>query len=304
MIRLDDLALFERAAALGSFSDAAREARLAPQQASAAVGRLERALDLRLFARSTRSLRLTAEGERYLPYAQEALAALREGRARLHGDGAQLSGLLRIAAPSDFGRHVLLPWLRDFHRAHPRLVLRLSFSDRIADVFRDPVDVAVRYGEPQDASFVALPLAPVNRRVLVAAPAYLAQRGRPAMLDDLAAHDCLPFLMRGRVYDRWVFIDADGQKRPVDVHGPLQSDDAEIVRRLAVAGEGIAYKSWLDVREDVLAGRLELLQGPWQGEPVPLSLVTAHRRQFLPAVQRLHALLRQRCDGLAPPTAG
>src|SRR5690606_17651623 len=103
--RLDDLALFVRSAALGSFSKAAREVNLLPVQASAAIGRLERELDIRLFARSTRSLRLTEEGKRYLPFAQDALQALREGYEGLRGDTDCLSGTLQIAAPSDFGRN-------------------------------------------------------------------------------------------------------------------------------------------------------------------------------------------------------
>ncbi|QEI04984.1 LysR family transcriptional regulator [Pigmentiphaga aceris] len=298
MLRIDDLQLFVRSAALGGFSDAAREADLLPGQVSAAIKRLERDLDIRLFARSTRSLRLTAEGARYLPYAQRVLATLREGQEQLHDDCSELSGQLLIAAPSDLGRNVLLPWFTAFRRQHPKLTMRLSFSDRVTDVFRDPVDVAIRYGESEDASYVALPLAPRNRRVLVASPDYLQRRGHPASLDALAQHDCLLYLMRDRVYDKWAFV-VDGQRRTVNVRGPFQSDNADVVRRLALEGEGIIYKSWLDVSDDVRAGRLTLLQGDWLGDPTPLSLVCPHRKQFSPAVQVLHQLLRQKCKALS-----
>src|SRR4051812_27483021 len=101
MLRVDDLALFVRSAALGGFSDAAREADLLPGQVSAAIKRLEKELDIRLFARSTRSLRLTAEGERYLPYAQTVLDALRDGHEQLRDERSELSGQLQITAPSD-----------------------------------------------------------------------------------------------------------------------------------------------------------------------------------------------------------
>ena len=104
MIRLDDLSLFVRAAALGSFSQAAREVNLLPGQASAAIQRLERELDVRLFARSTRSLRLTDEGKRYLPFAQDALQALRDGHEGMRGENASLSGTLQVAAPSATGK--------------------------------------------------------------------------------------------------------------------------------------------------------------------------------------------------------
>ncbi len=179
MVRFDDLALFVRTAALGSFSSAAREADLLPGQASAAVARLERALDLRLFARSTRSLRLTAEGEQYLPYARQVLELLRDGREQVRGADSALHGVLQVTAPSDLGRNVLLPWLTEFRAAHPKLTLRLHLSDQVADLYRALVDVAFRLGRIDDADHVALPVAADNRRVLVAAPAYLQRQGAP-----------------------------------------------------------------------------------------------------------------------------
>jgi len=301
MIRLDDLALFVRTAALGSFSQAAREVNLLPGQASAAVGRLERELDIRLFARSTRSLRLTEEGKRYLPFAEQALDALRAGSEGLRGLDDDLTGTLQIAAPSDFGRNVLLPWIAEFRRDHPGLEIQLLVSDQVSDVFRDPVDVALRYGQIDDASFIALPVAAHNRRVLVASPDYSARHGRPASLDALPGHRCLAYQLRGRTYDRWCFPSQDGE-RLVQIDGPLVSDDADVVRRWAVMGEGIAYKSWLDVCGDVLAGRLEVLLPEVQGQLTPLNLVCPHRKQFSPAVKLLHALVSERCallmDGL------
>lgn len=291
MIRFDDLALFVRTAALGSFSRVAREADLLPGQVSAAIARLERELDLRLFVRTTRSLRPTAEGEQYLPY-EQVLDTLREGRERLHGADAELHGLLQVAAPSDLGRNLLLPWLTEFRRAHPRLDLRLHLSDQVADVFRDPVDVALRLGHFDDARYVALPLAPENRRVLVAAPDYLRRHGRPATPDALREHTCLAYMLGGRAHDRWSF-NLDGRRHTVGVRGTMLCDDADVVRRWAIAGEGIAYKSWLDVAADVQAGRLEALL-PGNGEGVPLNLVCPHRKQFSPAIRQLHELLGER----------
>lgn len=305
MVRVDDLALFDRAAALGGFSDAAREADLLPGQVSAAIKRLERELDIRLFARSTRSLRLTAEGERYLPHARAALASLRAGQDELRGEEQVLRGVLKVATPSDLGRNVLLPWLAAFRRQHPQLMLRVFMSDRVSDVFKEPVDVAVRYGPPSDASFVALPLAPWNRRVLVASPGYVQRCGLPDSLDALADHACLSYALSSRIHDRWTFFDGD-ERRVVQVRGPVQSDDGEVIHRLALDGEGVVYKSWLDVGEDVRAGRLVQLLPQLRGEPAPLHLVCPHRGQYSSAVQQLHALLRQHCEALVatlPPVA-
>lgn len=303
MLRSDDLTLFVRSAALGSFSEAAREVDLLPGQVSAAIGRLERALGIRVFARSTRSLRLTAEGERYLPHAQAAVASLRAGAEQLQAADGELSGALQVAVPSDLGRQVLLPWLIDFRRQHPRLQLRLFVSDRLTDVFREPVDVAVRYSAPGDASVVALPLAPTNRRVLVASPAYLARRGRPRTLEDLVRHDCLSFALSGRIQERWTFFDR-GERRVVTVRSLVQCDDGEVAARLAMAGEGIAYKSWLDVGERVRDGRLVQLLPRFAGEPAPLHLVCPHRGQYSPAVRQLHRLLQQRLAALVATQPG
>ncbi|SDT02756.1 DNA-binding transcriptional regulator, LysR family [Pseudomonas sp. Z003-0.4C(8344-21)] len=297
MIRFNDLAIFVRVATVDSFSAVAREMDLFPAQISAAIKRLECELDTRLFARSTRSLRLTAEGERYLPYAREVLNTLSEGRAGLQQDDRQLHGVLQIASASDFGRNVLLPWLISFRRENPGLVLRVMLSDSVSDIFRDPVDVAVRYGTMQNADFISLPLVPGNRRVIAASPAYIALHGRPESVGDLKEHACLRFHMNGKLYDRWIFPNLP-ENDSVIVNGPVLSDDADVIRRCAIAGEGILYKSWLDVCEDVSAGHLEVLLPDIPGELYPLSFVCPHRKQFTPALRLLYAYLKDKCEAL------
>ncbi|EOV9557886.1 LysR family transcriptional regulator [Cronobacter turicensis] len=297
MIRLEDVTLFVRSAALGSFSSAAREADILPGQVSAAVNRLERELNKRLFARSTRSLRLTAEGEAWLPYAQEMLNILQAGAELLQGGDNEIQGELKIAVPSDIGRNVLLPVITAFCEKHPKVSLRIFMSDNVSDVFRDPVDVAIRYGVLENSSYVALPLAEDNRRVLTASPAYLEKHGRPQTLDDLVLHHCLLYTLNGHVYDKWSFPE-NGVKRQLTVSSRMLCDDADLARRWAVAGMGIAYKSWIDVSADVLAGRLEVLLPEQPGEAVPLNLICPHRKQFSPAIRELHGLLRDHLTSL------
>nr|WP_315493014.1 LysR substrate-binding domain-containing protein [uncultured Pseudomonas sp.] len=293
MIRIDDLGLFLRSAALGSFTAAAVEANLLPGQVAAAIKRLERELEVRLFTRTTRSLRLSAEGEQYLPTARGVLEQLELGRERLRGDDAPLRGTLQIAAPSDLGRNILLPMLTEFRRQHPELSLRFLVSDQVTNLFRDPVDVALRYGWNEDANYIALPLAPWNRRVLVASPDYVARHGTPTSVDDLTRHPCLLYLQNGRLHDRWEL----GEKT-VQVTGPLFSDDADVVRRWAVAGEGIAYKTWLDVYADVQAQRLVVLLPEIPGDVYPLSFACPHRGQMSRAVTQLYQWLNQQFSAL------
>lgn len=300
MLRTDDLQLFVRAAELGSLSAAARQLDLSPAVASAALKRLEAQLKVRLLARSTRSLRLTAEGEGFLNHARVALASLEEGRRALAQGQAEVSGVLQLSAPSDFGRNVLLPWLDQLQQAYPLLNVRLLLGDRNADLFRQPVDVALRYGTPEDSSLVALPLCPDNRRVLCAAPDYLARHGQPATVAQLAEHNCLLYQLGGRVHDQWRFSDG-AATQTVLVRGDRFCDDADVVRRWAVAGVGIAYKSWLDVAADVKAGRLEVLLPGVRGEAAPLNLLCTHRAQLGKPVQLLRDELKARCRHLLEP---
>ena len=295
MLRFDDLQLFVRAADLGSLSAAARAMDLSAAVASAALKRIEQQLGARLLARSTRSLRLTAEGEGFLEYARSALSSLDEGRRLLASSQDQCNGVLQLSAPSDFGRNVLLPWLDEFQREYPLLTVRLLLGDRIADLFRQPVDIALRYGEPEDSSLVALPIAPLNRRVLCASPDYLARCGEPQHVEQLAQHNCLLFMLGNRVHDHWTFHDGK-REMSLTVRGDRFSDDADVVRLWALAGAGVAYKSWLDVAADVRAGRLKVLMPQLQGEATPLNLLCAHRAQLSKPVNLLREMLVRRCE--------
>ncbi|HBS2917853.1 TPA: LysR family transcriptional regulator [Klebsiella pneumoniae] len=297
MFRLEDLTLFVRAAALGSFSDAAREAGQQPAQVSAAIKRLETILNIRLFARSTRSLRLTPEGETWLPYATQMLDTLEAGLQKIQTPDDEVRGMLQIAVPSDLGRNLLLTLFRDFRQRHPALRLRLLFSDQLTDVFKDPVDVAFRYSNNDDASFISLPVAPENRRVLVASPEWIARHGEPQTLEELSQHNALIYILRGRPFDRWS-LSLDGVVQQQKVSGTVMSDDAEVIRRLAIAGEGIAYKSMLDVSDDLRAGRLRRLLPRYQGDVVPLNLICPHRKQLSAAVRLLYEEVKSHCEGL------
>ncbi|TFW30948.1 LysR family transcriptional regulator [Duganella callida] len=297
VLRLDDLTVFVRTADHGSLSSAARELEISPALASAAVKRLEGVLKLRLFARTTRSLRLTEEGEHYLRHAREALRLLKEGHDTLVQGKETLGGTLKISMPSDLGRNMVVGWLDQFQAQYPKVNLQLSISDSVSDMYRKPVDIAIRYGRQEDSSLIALPLAPDNRRVLVASPDYIRQHGRLSALEDLLHHHCLRFMLDEVIHDRWSFYqDARGDPTVVHVNGNRACDDADVVRRWAVAGLGIAYKSRLDVSADIRAGRLEVLLPDMTGEPTPLNMVCMHRTQITPTVLQLRDFLRAQCE--------
>ncbi len=297
IIRLDDVQIFVRTVDAGSFSEAARQLNIAPGQASASVQRLEKALDARLFTRSTRSMQLSEAGERYLPHARAMVNAREQGEHALANARAALSGPLRLSAPSDLGRNLLLPWLDAFQHINPGLSLHLKISDRAADLIRQPLDAVVRYGALPDSSLLAMKLVDNNRRALCAAPSYIERHGAPAKVDDLRKHKCLRFVWSEQVHERWRFT-LPGGDRTVAVTGNRISDDADVVRRWAIAGEGIVYKSRLDLIDDLKAGRLVELFPSEHCEPVPLHLICAHRAQLTPVISELTAFLRERCAAL------
>lgn len=310
MERFTPVQLVVAVAEAGSFSAAARRLDLSPVQASATIARLERELGVRLFERSTRRLRLTEAGEQWLPHAQRLLAAWEDGQAALRpaDDAAPLSGRLRVSLPSDLGRHHLWQWIEAFiaRDGAAALQLELRVSDRITDLMQQPMDFAVRYGEPPASSLVALPLAPDNHRVLCASPGYIARHGRPESVEALRGHDCLRFVLGDALHARWRFAapGASPDWQAVEVVGSRIADDAALVRQWAIQGLGIAYKSRLDVAEDLAAGRLVQLLPQWQGEPAPLHWMAVGRHQLTPALRRLAAHLRACCDALAARAPG
>ncbi|WP_431822437.1 LysR family transcriptional regulator [Burkholderia sp. F1] len=293
MIKLEDLQIFLSAVDNGSLSAAARQLDLTPAVASAGLKRLEGELGTRLLARSTRSLRLTPDGERYVQYARTIVEQVEAGHNAMAHGRKTIGGAVSLSMPSDLGRSVLLEWLDEFQAQYPGVSLQVRIGDHVTDMFRAPIALAIRYGVPEDSTLVALPLAPDNRRVLCASPAYFARHGRPETVADLATHNCLRFALSDALHDRWTFF-RDNDASVVSVHGNRSSDDGELVRRWAVAGRGIAYKSRLDVLEDLRAGRLEAALTEFDGEGAPLHLVCAHRTMLSPTVNAMRDFLQSR----------
>lgn len=295
---MTDLELLVRTAELGSLTGAAKALDWSPAAASAAIKRMEAEWGAPVFVRSTRSLRLSTEGERMLPHIRQALQSLRDAQDAASSRRQAVVGEVQVAMPSDLGRSVLLPWLEQFQEAHPRLALRLHLSDRNSDLMRTPLDLALRYGQPPDSTHVALPLAPGNRRVLVAAPGYVRRHGVPQTPADLEQHETLRFMLRDEVPRHWR-LQIDGQWVEAPVQGRRSANDGEVVKRWALAGLGIAYKSWLDVAAEVADGRLQRLNPHWVGEPSPLYLVVPGRAQITPAARALREWLKPRLAEVA-----
>ncbi|WP_225908717.1 LysR family transcriptional regulator [Pseudomonas lactucae] len=295
-----DLEVFVRTADTGSLSAAARGLGLTPAAASIALKRLETRLDIRLLARSTRSMRLTEEGKRYLDSVRVALAALSEGEQALKQQGQGLTGLLQLAAPSDFGRNVVLGWLDEFKQEHPNIRLQLLLNDSNADLFRDTVDIALRFGVPRIRAWWLCRWCRATSALPVPAPTTSFAMAPPPRRAQLAQHNTLRYMRQGRANSTWFFRQGSDLQE-VEVTGDYLSDDGEIVRRWALAGHGIAYKAHLDIARDLKAGRLVQLLPDWQGEPTPFNLMCPHRLQVSERVKMLHRFLQVRCQALLNP---
>jgi DNA-binding transcriptional LysR family regulator len=252
-------------------------------------------------------MRLTTEGERFLARCRPLLEGLREAELELTSGQSVISGSLQISMPSDLGRNVILRWLDQFQVSHPAIQLKVQMSDRIADVFRTPIDLAIRYGAPPDSSMVALPLVADNWRVLCASPDYLRRHAPPRQPAELSQHNCLFYMLGDTLYNQWRFTRGDAHVE-VEVRGNRVADDSDAVRRWAIDGHGICYRSRIDVAQDIAAGRLRVLCQDWRGEPAPLYLLCADRKQLSPTVRLLREHLALRfstfcAEFAAPATA-
>jgi DNA-binding transcriptional LysR family regulator len=284
MKNIQDLRLFCGTAQQGSLSACARKMDLSPAVVSASLKRLEADLGVLLFIRSTRNLRLTQKGEQFLRHCTNALTILDEATTEIHSQDAELSGVIQLSAPSDMGRNLLLPWLDSFMEVHPRVEVRLQLSDSPADLYSQPVDLALRYGKPKDSGFIAIPIAAQNVPVLCASPAYIEQFGTPSSLQALTQHNCLCHGHNDTLHTRWTFS-KENKSVSIDVTGNRQCKDGDITRKWAIAGKGIARKSKLDIIQDLIHGRLvELDIDGWHGETFPLNLICAERRLLSPTI--------------------
>jgi DNA-binding transcriptional LysR family regulator len=287
MDNLGDIRLFVEAASLGGLSAAGRKLGLSPAAASARLLKLESALNTRLFERTTRQLRLTAEGALYLEHCRYALGALDDAHAALQAGRSAVGGKLRIAATSDFGRHVLQGWLEEFNQLYPQITLALILGDAVANLLQDDLDLAIRFGVPQNSSMVARPLA-FNRRVLCAAPSYLAAHGTPAHPADLHRYDCIALVTAPGMANEWRF-ERDGEVASflVPSAGARETNDGAVAREWAVNGHGIAMKSVWDIGADLQAGRLKVLMPEWRTPDAPVHALYQRTRYMAPRVRAL-----------------
>jgi len=255
MERIDhsgEMAAFVEVARQGSLSGAARALGLTPSAVSRIVGRIEGRLGVRLLVRTTRSLRLTAEGENYVRAARRILADIAEAE-RAIADQAAPRGRVRLSMASAHGRMSVLPLVGEFTARYPGITLDIDLSDEVADIPGGRADVAIRFGPLADSPLTARRLGETGRTV-IASPVYLARHGIPQRPSDLARHNCLDFSFR-RIEPGWPFRE-DGRDYILPVSGNITANNGETLVQLALDGLGITRVGNFHIDDTLADGRL------------------------------------------------
>ena len=298
----DELAFFAALASTGSLSAAAREQNVSTAAVSRRLSAMEKRLGVGLVRRTTRRMSLTPEGELYLQHARRILADLNDMEREVSGSRGTPLGLLRVNATLGFGRSHVAPVLSRFVRKYPQVEVQLQLSVNPPPLTDDAFDVCIRFGEPPDARVVARRIAD-NRRLLVAAPAYLARAGTPQLPRDLIRHNCIGIRQGDESYGLWRLTGTRaGDRKTVAVRtrGTLTTNDGEIAVNWALDGHGILLRAEWDVARYLRSGRLVQVLPDYATPAADVYAVYPQRHQ---GSARVRAFVDFIADAFARPAA-
>lgn len=282
-LQLDDVATFVRVVELGTLSAAAREREVPVSQITRALSRLEAVCGVRLLHRTTHGLSLTDEGQGFLAHARRLL----DTAAELQGDLADRkggpSGWVRVSVSPIIAQAMIAPGLAGLYRRHPQLHLDIAADDRMADMAREGIDVAIRTGTPHSDTLVAREIGHLTR-ALYAAPAYIAEHGMPRVPEDLTRHRIVVNTVHASAH-RWA-IGTDRAAEEVVVRGHTRTDNTAVVAALVLNGVGIGRIIDLVAAPLVRSGALlPVLPGQILTPAFPVYAVMLQERQRLPKIR-------------------
>ena len=280
----DDMAIFVRIIELGSLSAAGRDRRMSPAVVSNRVARLEGSLGVRLLNRTTRRVSPTEEGATFYEHCLSILNELEQAESVISERLTEPRGPIKVTLPSAFGRLHVAPHVPAFLARHPHLQVRLHLTDSLVDLVQERIDLAIRIAELADSQAIARKLA-ANRRVIVAAPSYLARHPPPQEPADLLKHNCLLLRFPGSRQYRWTLQGPDG---PVTlrVAGTMDANNGEVLRDWCLAGHGLALKSVWEIVEDLNESRLQVVLPDYPPLGHAIYALYPHSR-YLPARVRV-----------------
>lgn len=283
MFDLNDVALVVQVVRLGSFAEASRRLGVPPNTLSRRIAQLEAQLGTRLMQRSTRKLSLTNAGQDFYDRCSSAVDLLIDAGQELMSSLGEPNGLVRVAAPADFFDFFLIEWLEEFLSAYPLVRVEFVLSDTRSDLIAERIDVAIRGGILEDSSLFARKALDAGMDVLVASPAYIASHGAPNTLEDLHHHECLVFAHpSGQA--TWRLSDAKGKVVETHVSGRLSGNTAQLLRKAAIAGLGIALLPSSMTSRELRAGLLVPVLTDYRRQGHGVHLVYSSRRHLPSAV--------------------
>ncbi len=278
MDKFKQIETFTSVVAKGSLTAAAQTEGVAAAIIGRRLDALEERLGVKLMVRTTRRITLTHEGSAFLEDCQRVLADLHNAEASVSAGGVKASGHLRITAPAGFGRRHVAPLVPQFRGQHNEVTVSLNLSDRVVDLAGEGFDCAVRVGDMPDSSLVSVRLAD-NRRLCVATPAYVKQRGQPAHPQDLHRHDCLMLSSDASQSRGWAFT-VEGQVEHLRPGGPLDCSDGQVLHDWCLAGHGIAWRSTWEVAKEIESGLLVSLLEDFAAPPNGIYAVFPQRKHL------------------------
>jgi len=293
MDKLSAIQTFVRVSETGSFSAVARELGTSQSSVSKSVAALEKYLGTQLLSRTTRSISLTEEGERYFEEVRRLVAEIQDAEFALRKGKHQLSGNLRVAASVGYGRKVLMPFIGEFLTKHPDVKLDLNLNDGFIDIVEQGIDVAIRIGDLPDSSLLAKRIG-TTHRALMASKSYVKKInktiGIPKIPADIEGHPCV--IYNGvQSKNIWEFISKDGSSIKVRVGGNFQSNSSEAIRAAGISGMGLCYSpTWL-FDEELKSGEIIILLEEWTMNPLPIHAVYPLQRKNSPKVKAFVDLL-------------
>ena len=293
-LELESLRVFAKVAEFASFTRAAEQLGLAKGHVSTSVRALEERIGTRLLQRTTRQVRITPDGERFLDRAKELLAEAEQLDAMFRPAATGLAGRLRIDLPTALARDIVVPRLPEFLAAHPQLEIGLSTTDRRVDLVHEGFDVVLRVGALGDSDLVARPLGHL-RMVNAASPAYLREHGTPRTLDDLAGHRVVHYASTlSHAGASWEYRDPeDGTWRTRPMRAAIVVNGTDAYQAAALAGLGLYQAPRTGVSRLVREGRLVEVLRDYTAAPLPVSLLYPNRRHLAPRVQAVLAWLEE-----------
>ncbi|KRB83781.1 LysR family transcriptional regulator [Duganella sp. Root198D2] len=282
---LSDVETFVTVVERGSLTAAAVAMSTTPSVISRALARLEARLGTQLLRRTTRSLGLTDAGRLYLEQTRAALSLIDDAERAVQADGGEVTGRLRISAPTTFGHYRLPALLRQFAERYPAVRVELNITNRNVDLAAENFDFAIRQGVLKDSGMIARKLEDAQL-VLVCSPEYVQRRGLPRDIDALSTHDCLTFLLpsTGRSFP-WQFMRADEELDWPPESALQVTDDALGTVTLAEAGLGICQTFRFIAQDRLERGVLVEVLPELKGRSRPFSLIYTPQRRMTAAAR-------------------